>query len=92
MTIGSTHIYSNRGDAHSSQGDLQQLAASSSEQDAFSAQGEKQTSVGKRQLKQIAQTSNDDGQSGFGEINKTIEEEDSEYSQTIDKMARFIAG
>ena len=56
----------------------------------LSVQGEKQTSVGKKQAaKPLGQTSNDDGQSGFGDINKTIEEEDSEYSQTIGSLVSY---
>ena len=33
--------------------------------------------------------SNDDGHSGFGDINKTIEEADSEYSQTIGSLVSY---
>lgn len=96
MTTGSNYINSTRGDAHSLSDKHQvNMAASSTDQSdrgehaGSSAHDNNSKRNQKDHQDKAAKTSVEDGHSGFGEINKTIEEEDSEYSQTIGSLVSY---
>lgn len=98
MTTGDSNyaVNSTRGDAHSLSDKHQvEMAASSTDQsdvcphESNPEHHSRHDKAVKATKPSGTQASQDDGHSGFGDINKTIEEEDSEYSQTIGSLVSY---